>query len=279
MKYYKVRVDNLVFYTKVEYHSEDKRTVIQFGSAKFKDCLSIHVWSRRKVAELHGLIYNRMCSINMPLPKGDGTVRMVKAALLFAIQQFPHIRTFELTDVSQIPCGKKKMKISLSDFYFVTRGVSWYEGKFGAVLASTKYDMLKEEFRQKPHLDFDDLWEQYLQDGRSLYKHDKRHYAKMYRESPSWFAFLQEWFHQEGCVPFVWLSDVPVGIIAVVSEHIESLYGKVWEIPRFVVETYGEIDVKPASVSSFPDIEWRDSPDPKPKKGGQMLLSEEEMYH
>ncbi len=171
-KYYRIKSGNLVFYAKVEERPLDKRTIIQFGSAKFKDGLSIHMFGKSTIAELHGMIYNQLCAINMPLPKKGGTVRMVKAALSFMMHINPSIDTVQLTDNSQIDCGKTK--ISLSDMYFATRGQTWYQAKFGADPIFKKYDSLVHVLHQKPTLDFDDLWHQYLKDGMTLYKHEKR---------------------------------------------------------------------------------------------------------
>lgn len=276
MQFYKVKSHNLVFYAKVEHIPRDKRTIIQFGSAKFKDCLSIHIFGQSKIAELHGLIYNRLCAINMPLPKNEGTIRMVKAAMVFALQLSPHITKFELTDISQVDCGKHK--IALADLYFITHGMTWYENRFGAQPSFTKYEYLKLIFQSKPKLDFDDLWEQYLKDGARLYKKSKEYYHNMYDQSSSWFYFLQKWFTEEGCRPFLYLADIPIGIIAVVNDEIQSLYGKVWEITKSTVfAEYDPIQVHTIPVKKFPNIEWRDTPSPKRSRGGRMILPFEVM--
>lgn len=274
MSFYKIQSGPLVFYAKIDDRPLEKRKVIYFGSAQFKDCLSIHVFNRSNFAELHGVIYNRLCAINMPLPKRDGTVRMIKAAMTFALEQFPHIQRFVLTDISHIECGK--YKVSLSDMYFVTRAQTWYESKFGAEPLFKEYDLLKQEFASKPVLEFKDLWDQYLQDGEMLYKNDKDYYESMYNESESWFSFLQQWMSEEGCRPFVWLSDTPIGIIAVVSQVIQTLHGKDWKISKETVQSYNPIYIERVGLESFPDIEWRD--DVTPKKGGAMLFPEEVLY-
>lgn len=274
MQFYKIAISNLIFYAKVETIKRDKRTIIQFGSAKFKDCLSIHVFENSKIAELHGLMYNQTCSINMPLPKNEGTVSMVKAGLKFAVQLFPHITQFELTDVSQVRCGKHNM--SLSDFYFATRGKTWYENRFGAQPSFTNYGYLRNIFESKPILDFDDLWEKYLQYGHPLYKKDKQYYQYMYDRASSWFDFLNRWFEEEGCKPFMYLSDTPVGIIGVVNEKIQSLHGKVWEIAKATVETYDTIKYNKITATEFPNIQWHENTPPK-HRGGRMILPMEVM--
>ncbi len=277
MSYYKIRSGDLVFYAKVEERPMEKRTIIQFGSAKFKDSLSIHMFSKSRIAELHGMIYDHLCASNMPLPKDDGTVRMVKAALSFMTQINPRIQRVELTDNSQIDCGKTK--ISLSDMYFTTRGQTWYQAKFGAIPVFTDYDPLEKIMHQKPTLDFDHLWNQYLQDGSHLYKYGKEHYQRKYTEADSWIAFLKEWIEVEGCRPFIWLSDVPIGIISVIAAghdiDMETFHGRVWQIPKDVIDTYDPIQVTPSTAKQFPDLEWRE---PTPKKGGMMLLPEEVLY-
>ncbi len=279
MSYYRIKSGNLIFYAKVEERLVEKRTIIQFGSAKFKDCLSIHMFGKSKIAELHGMIYNELCAINMPLPKGDGTIRMAKAALSFMTHINPRIQTVEITDNSQIDCGKNK--VSLSDMYFATRGQTWYQAKLGAVPIFKKYDQIVDIMHKKPNLDFDDLWEQYLKDGLILYRYDKSYYEQKYKEAPSWFAFLRDWIEEEGCRPFIWLSDIPIGIMAVIAEAngmegFETFYGTLWEITKSTIESYDQIQIQSSTQNAYPELEWREA---TLKKGGAMIFPEEVLYN
>lgn len=275
MSFYKVKCGDLIFYAKVEDRPKERRSIIMFGSARFQDCLSIHVFGKSKIAELHGVIYNRLCATNMPMPKGHGTIRMIKAAMKFVLKMFQHIKTFELTDNSQIECGK--FKISLSDMYFATRGKTWYESKFDAIPDFTGYEELKQEFQKKPIFEFDDLWDQYLQDGQKLYKYEKEYYAQKYHVAISWFAFLNTWMQEEGCRPFVWLSDTPIGILSIISENEQTLHGKNWKITKQTVDSYDPINVRPVPLTSFPDIQWREE-ETSAQTGGMMLFPEETAY-
>ena len=73
------------------------------------------------------------CSIDEPLPKGQGTIHMIKTLLSEIKRRYPYIRTIVLTDNSHIECSNGR-SISLLSLSISKYTQTWYEKYFGAIL-------------------------------------------------------------------------------------------------------------------------------------------------
>ncbi len=272
MQFYEIHTDKYIFYATVD--RQDDRHIMQIGSSKMKDCMTIHLFGTD--AELRGMMYNRLCASNLPLAKKHGTLEMGKAGLAAALQLFPKIRYFHLTDNSQIECGKAK--VSLSDMSFLIHRQTWYERHFHATpLFQLEYTKLRKEFEQKPHFDFDDLWDQYLDEGAEAkyLQQEKTWYHQQYDLATSWFEFFKMIYEKEGCRPFIFLCNLDVPIIAVITEEfLKTLHGKEWVIPKKVIqEDQVHVRILPLSQSNFPTtISWSQQDDTLRTQGGAMIF-------
>lgn len=90
---------------------------------------------------LNGLDYHEKCIMGGPdmrMPRGDGTVKMLRVSLAFMMNKFAaSIQTITLSDASHVPCrfaDGDVRSVSLMNSYIAVHGQTWYESKFGAVL-------------------------------------------------------------------------------------------------------------------------------------------------
>ncbi len=278
MKIYRIEALPYVFYARVQ-KIDDEETQIQFASSEYNDCLTIQIWKDYSIAELHGVIYDRLCASNIPLEKSSGTVIMIKAALKFVIKKFKYIESFDVTDNSQVDCGA--MKVSLSDMNLLVFQNTWYERRFGAVSKYTLYASDLAKLRQAPTVDFDVLWDRYLQHGQMFFAKGKQEYSEMYMQSRSWAMFFHTWFQKEGCRPFLYLADYDKGIMRWLRLSTRAYRGKEWMIQRDTVRGY-DVRVKAQKLhgTSIPQIEWQDVQYTQERTihGGQMVLPIDVMY-
>lgn len=276
MKVYEISAGPYVLYARVQ-HIDDEDTRIQFVNSEYQDCLTIQIWKGCPMGEIYGIIYDRLCASNIPLEKLTDTVIILKAALKFAMKKFKHLQSFDVTDNSQVDCGNRK--VSLSDMNFLVLQNTWYEELFGAVSKYAHYRADVERMKQPPNVDFEVLWERYLKHGRMYFAKSKEEYAEMYRQSPSWAAFFNRWFQEEGCRPFLYLADYDKGVMRWLQLSTRAYHGKEWMITRDMVGTY-DVDIRARKVDgrSVPDIKWSYVHRERIVRGGQMLLPLEVMY-
>ena len=90
---------------------------------------------------LNGLDYHEKCIMGGPdmrMPRGDGTVKMLRVSLAFMMNKFAaSIQTITLSDASHVPCrfaDGDVRSVSLMNSYIAVHGQTWYESKFGAVM-------------------------------------------------------------------------------------------------------------------------------------------------
>ena len=77
--------------------------------------------------------YGRRCNLTNDMPGGEGTRKMVQAAMTFVLQRYPWITAFKLTDASTFVCVES-FEMNLADVSWVTHGKTYYERHFGASL-------------------------------------------------------------------------------------------------------------------------------------------------
>lgn len=90
-------------------------------------CVHIVIHDKDPVASLIWVGYDSKCTTQGNMPRGTGTQKMLSFALRLAKEHgATHI---ELMDDAKIDCGDTK--IDLSPMYFLQKGMTWYEAKFG----------------------------------------------------------------------------------------------------------------------------------------------------
>ena len=103
--------------------------------------------------KLDYLKYEKRCSKDNDLLKGTGTQEMLKSILQICIHQFPQIKRVIFHDVSSFECND--LQVSLSIYYLLLYGDTWYEDKFEAKFTDKKkrikLDVFKALLNQKPN--------------------------------------------------------------------------------------------------------------------------------
>jgi hypothetical protein len=80
--------------------------------------------------KLDNLMYKNICSKDGNLKKGDGTIHMVKSALILLCKEFPDIKKIMFNDVASIEC--KGRNLLLAHMYIPCYGDTWYSKHFDA---------------------------------------------------------------------------------------------------------------------------------------------------
>ena len=112
----------------------DRCIMVTYNKTNFKD------------ATLQRVHYSPKCTLDEKMPRGEGTVRMVKFILEFLKQK--GVPEITLGDDSTITCADGK-EVSLALFSFIRSGQTWYEKHFGfkpynPILAK-EYERIKKE--------------------------------------------------------------------------------------------------------------------------------------
>lgn len=102
-------------------------TRIHFGGTK--KCVFIDVYDDHDVGHLDAVGHSPRCNMNGNLPRRDGTIDMVKSAILFMFKKFSTQESISLKDASNIICNNDK-RVSLLHFYIAIYGKSWYQKYF-----------------------------------------------------------------------------------------------------------------------------------------------------
>lgn len=144
-EHYRVKVGNYKF--NVSIYVKDQRGIYQqftvlIGGAK-KGCVEItggtepndDMYKRlidHTKATIAHVTYAKTCSLERELEQGVGTRTMVKFALNFVKQRFPHVTSFMLQDSSNFMCDNRW--IDLSHYNIALYSKTWYERNFNAKL-------------------------------------------------------------------------------------------------------------------------------------------------
>ncbi len=133
-------------------------------SGNYSDCVNVSVSYDDKgnpiSAKIPTLVYDSECSLAAPLDRGEGTIQIIKALLLYINEKLPTINEFIFEDKSNIECGTEEEKyqkrrrkrgthavpIPLYYFSIAFNNITWYEKHFRAYQQDLS---LHREYRQR----------------------------------------------------------------------------------------------------------------------------------
>jgi hypothetical protein len=113
---------------------------IQIGGQKTCVIFNVEQFRGRQKAYLEGIAFYPECVANntVPLVRGSGTTRLLKAALTFVYQLLPKVEYIYFKDTSRIDCKRiadfDDDYVKLHIFYISKNGKTWYEQVLGARL-------------------------------------------------------------------------------------------------------------------------------------------------
>lgn len=111
-----------------------------------RPCVEILV-SRKTTAVLEGVMYASTCS-TVPLQPSTGTVEMVKAALKYVCNTYPHVKRFELADETHVrtPSGMQY----ITPRRLLSGKPGYFQEHFGAEPSATTRSLLRDLHRPEP---------------------------------------------------------------------------------------------------------------------------------
>jgi hypothetical protein len=102
-----------------KYHDE-----INFGGFR-KNCFEAIIYKNLNKGDIKMIQNHKDCSLYENLKHGNETINFLQNCITFLFHFYENLQFLELTDNSFIYC--KEGKLSLSDFYTVKYGFTWYE--------------------------------------------------------------------------------------------------------------------------------------------------------
>lgn len=149
LMFYKIRSGVHEYYvSKLE---ESDRDTITFGGRK--RCVVIHVDKdrREKIGYMSIAQFDKHCKLNGNLQRKSGTVNLIKVAMKFVCELYPHLSgKFKFDDNSTIHC-LQGITLSLPHFYWAIYSKTWYEKHLNAYPIGSDYNMeaqqVLEEYR------------------------------------------------------------------------------------------------------------------------------------
>lgn len=152
---YEIRHRGNTFYATVEVKSPAVQ-VLSLGGQKY-GCVRIQLdrIDRRWEGMLH-VGYDKRCNADGALSRSQGTISMLKAALLFAWHHFKKLEVIGLKDQSVVDCNG--MPLSLPAIYLAEHRKTWYEKHFGFECEDASHAVVLNRYQRR--LDGDD-WSEF----------------------------------------------------------------------------------------------------------------------
>lgn len=210
-EYYKLKVPPHTFYLTIS-----KGTTIDTISigGKKGQCVSISVnkpgsllvergFHKKEIATIPILSHDPRCAVDTILPRGEGSVLIIKTILSEVKKRYNYVETFRFTDNSHITCNNGK-EISLLSLYILTHSATWYAEHFKAVLEdpslNTKYTtgikMLSNPEIKISFNDFKSIIQQYTTTTVL------RELQPIYESAPSYSEFFKKCIEDKGKYEF-----------------------------------------------------------------------------
>lgn len=247
----------------LEYHDEsDGSSVYRIRVGGATSCIYIMYDTYEDYAYISKAKHDANCVLQCldhtdpcQLERSQGTVKLIKTALLFTIQQFPKIKGFTFYDHSTIDC-KDDVTIDLAEYYIAKHGKTWYEKKLNARLFDDRHHLLYTtaitNFKNLQITNTPDhFYDQYVRPyepqirmtgRRGFFKYLRDYFNKHMRTYPTYATMLREMINapRDGdsqepydCIIFQkWLSAFIQGMIPIDIHNLE------WVVPRSVVDTW-----------------------------------------
>lgn len=119
------------FYASVRARGRDARQVL-VGGVK-RGCVTIDVnLARRPPEGVLNVSYDQRCNAAGTLPRGVGTIALLRAALAFAFRQFPELAAVFFKDHAYVVCTPGR-RYAIAPQNLALYGQTWYERAIGAV--------------------------------------------------------------------------------------------------------------------------------------------------
>jgi hypothetical protein len=219
-------------------------------------CVIIIVYTNDPLAHIEGVSYKDTCAMNelsmKGLDPGVGTVKMVKTALLFSLQLYPHVEGFTFKDASIIECNHNK-HIKLTYFYLMKHGKTWYQAKFDAHPIRLQHAKLLSTTNLDNPIDIS--FEQFYADHISSYQRFMRMsktevfdaLKQSYINSKTYREFLMKVDDERDCIVFqLWFDAYMADICA--YQFSEAL----WVIDKSTVMTWDfPVRIQTTNVKPF----------------------------
>jgi hypothetical protein len=228
-----------------------------------RSCIEIMLNKNLSTPELllRDILYKESCSFTSPFLRGEGTIAMIKALLLFAMKEYKDYSYVVLKDGSAFDCilpdELHKISIPLHTHNFLIYGETWYQRIFGAF---PETDLLR--IRIKESLDhlhkhvegkFSDFWTIKTDRlGKKWIDTIKPMIEDIFNKSlgkRSWQEFLYLLFSKESELSVKFSENIPCSIFELLLPHLENYFrvptfqGTDWKISRETIETYPEKNI------------------------------------
>ena len=255
--YYKTTIHGYTF--QIFKKIDDSVTQIFILDSRGRSCIEIILNKNLPIHELQlrDVLYKESCSFASPFLRGEGTIAMIKALLLFSMKECIDYSYVTLQDGSAFDCilpdELHKISIPLHTHNFLIYGKTWYERIFGAV---PETDLIRE--RMKESLDilntpvkgtFSEFWTIKTDGLKPWIDAIKPTIKSMFNQSVgklSWKDFLYLLFSKKSELSTKFSENIPCSIFKLLLPHLENYFriptfkATDWIISRDTIEAYPE---------------------------------------
>jgi hypothetical protein len=226
------KIKNIYYYVSLQKGKNDY--TLNVGNPKKSPCVIITI-DKNQMATIQSVSFDekRECSLLHTKYSKSVIRNVLKCSLLLAIKIFKNIDIFSLTDNSMIECGPDK--ISLSDYYYIKYGKSWYQFHFDA---KPKY---KNEIKNKIYI-FKRLMKKKMKNNskEKIIKYCSKYYDnieeiikfinKYYYENITFGEFIKSLMNDE--------TDCAIYSYIFIKIFGNVLYGSGWKISKKSIKKY-----------------------------------------
>jgi hypothetical protein len=271
-EYYKISVGRFMF--QVVATRKGERYTYEALDADGIACINIVINLSDPESELllSGLSFRESCTIGYPMTRGEGTVAMIKALLIFVMHKHPTIDRVTLTDDSKFDCvlpDGSRVPIHLGIHNLLLYGKTWYQRIFGAtpIDDSTKRNtnIILQKLNSPLPDNFNVFWN--IRTGNYFdAKHEWIHVMKQEMQalfsdmkSKTCMEYLRAVFARDSILSKKYGDNIPCAIYYLLQQHLETQFSvsniwmSQWEISRDVIENYPEYHTSSIEPNHMPE--------------------------
>jgi hypothetical protein len=253
-KYIEAQIDGLRFQI-LKTTSEGGQVILSVIGKDGRECAEIkfnHTDPEKEL--LAGLSYKSNCRIGGEMSRGEQTIKMIKALILYAFQSYPEFEYVGFMDKSERQCDSSE-KIDLADYSFWVYGETWYQKNFMAIPDPFDTGLLDGMSAIHTVLDSkisEDISSIFLRTGDGFpSSHMKNDFLFLYEKEKkngnTWRSFLNMVFSKESKFSQKYGSSMTCAFFNYIYDKLANklgirfrMSGTLWRIPVDVAHAYPE---------------------------------------
>lgn len=162
-------------------------TMLIFGGADFW-CAEFQVFPSDPIANMPKIEYDDHCTLSGRFTRGDGILQLLRLALSYIAERYPHVRQIQFDDMSYRECDERSV-VDLAFFYYALYGKTWYMAKLDATpVDGERFTTATAQFNARKQTM---SWRDFDNAVPSAHLLPDTAMREIYDSSPTWTTFFQ----------------------------------------------------------------------------------------